>query len=120
EGTPFYKAYYANVKNVEALTPHKVKFTFDMAGNRELPLIMGQISILPKHYWTAEGRKFGETTLTPPLGSGAYKISSVKPGDTIEYVRVTDWWAKDLPINIGRHNFDRLVFTYYRDANVGL
>ena len=120
EGTPFYKAYYANVKTVEALTPHKVKFTFDMAGNRELPLIMGQISILPKHYWTTEGRKFGETTLTPPLGSGAYKISAVKPGDSIEYARVADWWAKDLPINIGRHNFDRLVFTYYRDANVAL
>lgn len=120
DGTPFYRAYYANVKNVEALSPQKVKFTFDMAGNRELPLIMGQIAILPKHYWTAEGRKFGETTLTPPLGSGPYKISSVKPGDTIEYSRVTDWWAADLPVNIGRYNFDRLVFSYYRDANVAL
>jgi microcin C transport system substrate-binding protein len=81
-------------------------------------LIIGQIAILPKHYWTAEGRKFGETTLTPPLGSGPYKIGSVKPGESIEYTRVSDWWAKDLPVNVGRYNFDKLVFEYYRDANV--
>ncbi len=120
EGTPFYKAYYGNVKTVEALTPQKVKFTFDMTGNRELPLIMGQIAVLPKHYWTAEGRKFGETTLVAPLGSGPYKLSTVKPGEAVEYTRVTDWWAKDLPINKGRYNFDRLVYEYYRDANVAL
>lgn len=118
EGTPFYKAYYSNVKNVEALSPTRVKFTFDMAGNRELPLIIGQINVLPKHYWTTEGRKFGETTLTPPLGSGPYKIGTVKPGESIEYIRVADWWAKDLPINVGRYNFDKLVYEYYRDANV--
>jgi microcin C transport system substrate-binding protein len=118
DGTPFYKAYYSNVKNVEALSASRVKFTFDMADNRELPLIIGQIAILPKHYWTAEGRKFGETTLTPPLGSGPYKIGSVKPGESIEYTRVSDWWAKDLPVNVGRYNFDKLVFEYYRDANV--
>ena len=120
EGTPFYKAYYGNVKTVEALTPNKVKFSFDMAGNRELPLIMGQIAVLPKHYWTAEGRKFGETTLIPPLGSGPYKLSVVKPGEAVEYTRVADWWAKDLAINVGRYNFDRLVYEYYRDANVAL
>lgn len=120
EGTPFYKAYYSNVKNVEALSPQKVKFTFDMAGNRELPLIIGQIAILPKHYWTAEGRKFGETTLTPPLGSGPYKFGTIKPGEAVEYIRVTDWWAKDLPINRGRYNFDKLVYEYYRDSNVAL
>lgn len=120
EGTPFYKAYYSNVKNVEALTPQKVKFTFDMADNRELPLIIGQISILPKHYWTTEGRAFGETTLTPPLGSGPYKFGTVKPGESVDYVRVTDWWAKDLPLNRGRYNFDRLVYEYYRDSNVAL
>lgn len=120
EGAPFYKAYYANVKSVEALSPTRVKFTFDMANNRELPLIVGQMPILPKHYWTAEGRKFGETTLTPPLGSAAYKIDVVKPGQAIEYARVQDWWGKDLPINKGRYNFDRLVYEYYRDANVAL
>jgi microcin C transport system substrate-binding protein len=120
EGAPFYKAYYANVKNVEALSPTRVKFTFDMAGNRELPLIVGQLAILPKHYWTAEGRKFGETTLTPPLGSGPYKFGAVKPGESVDYVRVKDWWGKDLPLNKGRYNFDVLSYEYYRDANVAL
>lgn len=120
EGTPFYKAYYANVKSVEAISPTRVKFTFDMAGNRELPLIVGQMQILPKHYWTTEGRTFSETTLTPPLGSGPYKFGAVKPGESIEYVRVSDWWGKDLPLNRGRYNFDSIVYEYYRDANVAL
>ena len=120
EGTPFYKAYYANVKSVEALSPARVKFTFDMAGNRELPLIVGQMQILPKHYWTAEGRSFGETTLTPPLGSGPYKFGVIKPGEAVQYTRVTDWWGKDLPLNRGRYNFDTLTYEYYRDANVAM
>lgn len=120
EGAPFYKAYYHNVKNVEALSPTRVKFTFDMAGNRELPLIVGQMPVLPKHYWTAEGRVFGESSLTPPLGSGPYKYGTVKPGELIELVRVQDWWGKDLPINVGRYNFDKITYEYYRDANVAL
>lgn len=120
EGSPFYKAYYGDVKTVEALSPTRVKFTFATTGNRELPLILGQINILPKHYWTAGGRKFGETTLTPPPGSGPYKIGTVKPGEMIDYVRVTDWWAKDHPVNKGRYNFDKIVYEYYRDANVAL
>lgn len=120
EGAPFYKAYYANIKAVEALSPQKVKFTFDMAGNRELPLIVGQMPVLPKHYWTADGRKFGETTLTPPLGSGPYKFGVVKPGESVTYTRVTDWWGKDLPLNRGRYNFDTLSYEYYRDGNVAL
>jgi microcin C transport system substrate-binding protein len=120
EGSPFYKVYYAHVKSVEALSPTRVKFTFDMANNRELPLIVGELTILPKHYWTSEGRKFGETTLIPPLGSGPYSISIVKPGDTIELTRVKDWWAKDLPINTGRYNFDTITYTYFRDDTVAL
>lgn len=120
DGMPYYRAYYANVKSVEALSPVKVKFTFDMANNRELPLIIGQMPILPKHYWSAEGRKFGESTLTPPLGSGPYQFGAIKPGDTVEYTRVKDWWAKDLPINKGRYNFDTLIFQYFRDGNVAL
>lgn len=120
EGMPFYKAYYANVKSVEAIAPDRVKFSFDGADNRELPMIVGQMTILPKHYWTAEGRVFGETTLTPPLGSGPYKVGAVKPGESIEYVRVTDWWGADLPLNRGRYNFDRIIYEYYRDANVAM
>lgn len=120
EGTPYYKIYYADVKSVEALSPTRVKFTFDATGNRELPLIIGQLTILPKHYWTSGDRKFSETTLTPPLGSGPYAITSVKPGDTLELSRVKDWWAKDLPINVGRYNFDTITYQYFRDENVAL
>ncbi|MBU0859920.1 MAG: ABC transporter substrate-binding protein, partial [Alphaproteobacteria bacterium] len=97
KGAPFYRAYYHNVKSVEALDDRRVKFTFDMANNRELPLIVGQMPVLPKHYWTAEGRDFTATTLTPPLGSGPYKIGTVVPGRSIEYVRVKDWWGENVP-----------------------
>jgi microcin C transport system substrate-binding protein len=120
EGTPFYKAYYSDVKSVEALGERRVKFTFGAEDNRELPLIVGQMPVLPKHYWTADGNVFSDTTLKPPLGSGPYKIGTVKPGESIEYLRVTDWWAADLPINRGRYNFDRITYDYYRDANVAM
>ncbi len=118
KGRPFYKAYYANVSKVEALDDHTVKFTFDMANNRELPLIVGQIQVLPKHYW--EGRDFEGTTLEPPLGSGPYQAGKIVPGRSIEYVRVKEWWGANLPVNKGRHNFDRITWDYYRDRDVAL
>ena len=118
EGAPFYKAYYHNVKSVEALSPTKVKFTFDMAGNLELPLIVGQMPILPKHFYTDGTHKFNESFLTAPLGSGAYKVGKITPGRSIEYDRVTDWWGKDLPINKGKYNFDKITYEYFRDSNV--
>ena len=120
DGTPFFKAYYGDVKDVVAETPARVKFNFKSNENRELALIIGQLPVLPKHYWTAEGRKFGETTLTPPLGSGAYKVDKVLPGRSIQYVRDPNWWGKDLPVNKGRYNFDKIIYTYYRDSNVAL
>ena len=118
EGQPFYKAYYHNVKSVEAVSSTKVKFTFDMANNLELPLIVGQMPVLPKHYYPDGTHKFAETTLTPPLGSGPYKVGKVSPGRTIEYDRVTDWWGKDFPINKGRYNFDKIAYEYFVDSNV--
>lgn len=118
EGAPFYKGYYHNVKSVEALSPAKVKFTFDMAGNLELPLIVGQMPILPKHFYTDGVHKFSESSLEPPLGSGPYKIGKVSPGRSIEYDRVADWWGKDLPINKGKYNFDKVTYEYFRDSNV--
>lgn len=118
EGAPFYKAYYHNVKTVEALSPQKVKFTFDMAGNLELPLIVGQMPVLPKHFFTDGKNVFNESTLTPPLGSSAYKVGKVSPGRSIEYDRVSDWWGKDLPISKGKYNFDKITYEYFRDANV--
>lgn len=120
KGAPFYKAYYASVENVEAENDHRVKFTFAEGVNMELPLIVGQLPILPKHYWSAENRDFGATSLTPPLGSGPYRIERVEQGRFVEYVRVEDWWGKDLPVNKGRYNFDRITVDYYRDSTVAL
>mgnify|MGYP005838446611 CR=1 FL=1 len=128
KGPPLIKAYYGNVENVEKAGPRKVKFSFSKNNgeiNAELPLIMGQLPILPKHYWTGKDsqgnpREFGETTLEPPLGSGPYKITDIDPGTSITYEKAGSWWAKDLAINKGRYNFDRIVFDYYRDNNVAL
>lgn len=117
---PFYSFYYKNVVKAEKTGDHEVKFTFDSTGNRELPMIVSQIQIVPKHYWggtDARGRKrnLAETTVEPPLGSGAYRIKSVDTGRKIIYERNPDYWAKDLPVMRGQQNFDILEFTYYRD-----
>lgn len=120
QGAPFYRVYYAHVKDVVAETPSRVKFIFDMAGNRELPLIVGQIPVLPKHYWTDGKHDFAQTTLDPPPGSGPYEVGAVVPGRSIEYRRIADWWGKDLPINRGRYNFDRITYDYYKDGGVAL
>lgn len=118
EGQPHYKMYYKNVTLVEALSPTKVKFTFDMAGNLELPLIVGQMPVLPKHFYTDGVHKFSESSLTPPLGSGPYKVGKVTTGRSIEYERVADWWGKDLPINKGKYNFDKIAYEYFKDSNI--
>ena len=116
KGHPFYKAYYADVKEVKAESKLRVRFTFKMAGNRELPLIIGQMPVLPKHFF--DGKDFAATTLKPVLGSGPYKVKSVEPGRKIVYERVKDWWAKDLGIAKGRYNFDLISFDLYRDQAV--
>lgn len=119
-GAPFYRAYYADVESAAALDARTVKFTFSTTKNRELPLILGQLPVLPKHYWTAEGRNFNETSLAPPLGSAAYRVAKVDPGRSITYERVENWWAADLPVNKGQYNFDTITVQYYRDATVAL
>jgi microcin C transport system substrate-binding protein len=118
KGRPHYRLYYAGVDKAEKLGPHRVKFTFKPGENRELPLILGQIEILPKHYW--EGRDFSRTTLEPPLGSGPYRIKTVDPGRSVTYERVADYWGRDLPVNKGNYNYDELRYDYYRDATVAL
>lgn len=120
KGNPFFKAYYGDVEKVVAESPSRVKFTFKVKGNAELPLIVAEMSILPKHFWTANGRKFEETTLEAPLGSGPYKVGKIEPGRSIEYVRRDDWWGKDLPLFKGFYNFDKIEYDYYRDSNVAL
>lgn len=115
--------YYKNVARAEATGENEVTFYFDVKNNRELPMIMGQLTILPKHYWTgtdASGnpRDPMKTTLEPPLGSGPYRIKEVKPGRSIVYERVNDYWGKDLPVNKGQWNYDEIRFEYYRDETV--
>ncbi len=116
QGAPFYRFYYSNVATPERVGLRKVKFSFTGGENRELPLIIGELTILPKHYW--EGRDFSKTTLEPPLGSGAYKISSFEPNRSITYERVANYWAKDHPTQVGTSNFGTLRYDYYRDATV--
>lgn len=118
KGHPFYRAYYANVKEAVAQGPSRVKFVFDAADNRELPLIIGQMPVLQKKSW--EGKNFDETTLTPLEGSGPYRVETVDPGRRIVYRRVADWWGRDLPINRGRYNYDTISYDYYRDEQVAL
>ncbi len=118
QGQPMYKRYYADVIGVEALDPGRVKFTFKDGNNAELPLIVGQLAVLPRHFW--QGKEFNDAGLALPLGSGPYRIKSFVPGKTVKYERVKDYWAADLPVNKGRYNFNTLVYDYYRDATVAL
>lgn len=116
KGAPFFGFYYADVTQVDVLGPRSVKFTFKGSANKELPLILGQMAVLPKHYW--QDRDFEKTTLEAPLGSGAYKIGKFEAGRYIEYDRVEDYWGRDLPVNVGQNNFATLRYDYFRDANV--
>jgi len=123
KGHPFYGQYYKNVVKAERSGPREVTFTFDVKNNHELPMIIGELTILPKHYWTsadADGkpRDITRTTLKPPLGSGPYRISQVKPGRSITFKRVRDYWGQDLPVKKGHDNFDEIRFEYFRDSTV--
>jgi microcin C transport system substrate-binding protein len=123
--SPQLAAYYRHVVQSEKVGEHSVKFTFDMPGNRELPQIVGELTVLPKHWWEgkdAQGRQrdIGATTLELPLGGGAYRVKEFTPGRSVAYERVKDYWGKDLPVNIGRDNFDELRFEYFRDPTVEL
>lgn len=119
-GSPFFKAYYADVKDVKATSDRRVIFTFVHGNNAELPLILSQLAILPKHFWEDGKHNIAETSLAPPLGSGPYKIGTLTAGRSIEYVRDPNYWGRDLPINKGRFNFDKIFYDYYKDDNVAL
>ncbi|MDX5372531.1 MAG: extracellular solute-binding protein [Pseudomonadaceae bacterium] len=118
KGDPMYRHYYADVAQVVAEDPQRVRFDFKHKDNRELPLILGQIQVLPKHWWAS--RDFAKGDLEPPLGSGPYRIGKVSPGSSVHFERVKDWWAKDLPVARGMYNFDRIQVDYYRDTQVAL
>ncbi|MEQ9560355.1 MAG: extracellular solute-binding protein [Rhodospirillales bacterium] len=118
EGAPFYRFYYGNVAEIAQTGERSVKFIFKPGENRELPLILGQLTVLPKHYW--KDKEFNKTTLEPPLGSGPYKITEFEAGRFVKLSRVKDYWGKDIPVMTGYNNFDEIIFDYYRDSNVAL
>ena len=116
KGDPHYRVYYADVAKAEALDAHRVKFTFKTTTNRELTNILGQLPVLPKHFW--QGRNFEDPLTDTPVGSGPYKLVRVDMGRSFTMQLVPDYWGKDLPINIGRNNFDTVRYDYYRDPQV--
>ncbi|MGE5772875.1 MAG: extracellular solute-binding protein [Hyphomicrobiales bacterium] len=118
-------ASYRQVTKAEKTGEREVTFHFDGDGNRELPQVVGQLTVLPKHWWEgadSEGKKraIGETTLEPPVGSGPYRIKEFSPGRSISYERVKDYWGRDVNVNVGRDNFDSLRFEYFRDATIAI
>ncbi len=123
ENNPQYQFYYKNVEKVEQTGDSEITFFFDSKGNRELPGIMGQALVVPKHYWegtasSGKKRDISATTLEPPLGSGQYKIKSFRAGQSIAFERVKDYWGKDLAVNIGQNNFDEIEIIYFRDRDI--
>ena len=118
-GAPAYRFYYQNVAEVRDMGGGVVRFDFDQAGNRELPHIMGQLTILPRHWWE-DGRDFEAGGLERPLGSGPYRIGAFEPGRFIEYERVADYWGQSLPVRRGQHNFDRVRYEVFLDAGAAL
>lgn len=122
KGRPNHRTYYKKVDKVEKLGPLSIKFTFkkNVAGviDREMPLIMSLMPILPKHDW--DGHEFNQTTLRVPVGSGPYKVLKVEPGRSITYTRNPDYWGRDLPVERGMYNFDAIQIDYYRDDSIAL
>jgi microcin C transport system substrate-binding protein len=118
--SPMFSAYYRHIVKCEQVADRDVKFIFDGPGNRELPTIAGQVTVMPKHWWEgtdAQGKKrdITATTLEIPLGSGPYRIKDFVAGRSLILERVKDYWGKDIPINIGQNNFDQLRWDFFRD-----
>ena len=125
KNSPMYGSYYRHVVKYEKIGERDIKFTFDAPGNRELPTIVGELPVLPKHYWEgtdSQGRKrdISATTLEPPLGSGPYRIKEFVAGRSVVLERVKDYWGAKLPVRIGENNFDELRFEFFRDNTVAL
>jgi microcin C transport system substrate-binding protein len=125
ENSPQLGAYYRHVVKAKKTGDREVTFTFDGPGNRELPQIVGQLPVLPKHWWEgadASGKKrdVTATTLEPPLGSGPYQLKEFQPGRSIVYEKADNYWGKDVNVIIGTRNFQQLRYEYFRDSTVAL
>ena len=116
QGHPRYALMLQDVVAAEVLSPHRVRFTLAGDSRRDLPLTLGDLPVLPAHYWREHS--FG-STLVPPVVSSPYRISRVRPGRQVVFERVADYWGQGLPVNRGRYNFDQVIIDYYRDAQVG-
>jgi peptide/nickel transport system substrate-binding protein len=114
-GRPNHRQYYSKVAKAEVLDPLSVRFDFGGAPDRELPLILGLMPILPRH--AVDAATFEETSMTAPMGSGPYRVTSVRPGASVTLTRNPDYWGRDLPVNRGLWNFDEIRLDYYREAN---
>lgn len=116
KGSPVFRSDYSDVTEAVKIGPNRIRFNFREKNNRGLAYTMAQMPVLPKQYW--KDREFDKPTLEPPLSGGPYKITQVDPGRSLTYERVEDYWARDLPVNKGRHNFDTIVHDFYRDISV--
>jgi len=118
QGNPHYAQYYADVERVDVVDAQTVTFVFKPQSSQELPLILGQLPVLSEASW--QGRDFSASSLDIPLGSGPYRIAEFKAGQRLTFVRDPGYWGRDLPVNTGRHNFDSIIYDYYRDLTVTL
>ncbi|WP_282386589.1 MULTISPECIES: extracellular solute-binding protein [unclassified Pseudomonas] len=116
DGHPLYRTALQEVLRVDILNKQRIRFVFKRSGNPLLILRLGELPVLPQHYW--KDRDFKATTFEPPLGSGPYRITTVTPGRQLIFERVKDYWGKDLPVNRGKYNFDRMEVEFYRDSDV--
>lgn len=116
EGHPQYRTSLQEVKRVDILNRHRIRFVFKRSGNPLLILRLGELPVLPQHYW--KDRDFKATTFEPPLGSGPYRITQINPGRGLTFERVKNWWGEKLPVNRGKYNFDRVEVEFYRDSHV--
>jgi peptide/nickel transport system substrate-binding protein len=114
KGWPYHRSHYGKVASADKIGEHSVRFTFDAPGDREMPLILGLMPVLPRHKLDAE--TFERTTLEPPIGSGPYLVARVDAGRSLTYRRNPDWWARDLGVARGRFNFDEIRIDFFRDA----
>jgi microcin C transport system substrate-binding protein len=116
EGHPQYRTNLQEVQRVDILGPKRIRFVFKRANNPLLILRLGELPVLPQHYWAK--RDFKATTFEPPLGSGPYRITKVTPGRQLVFEHVKNWWGANLPVNRGKYNFDRVEVEFYRDSDV--
>lgn len=119
----FLQSYYANVTKAEVTGELEVTFTFNQTGNKELPMIVGEFPILPKHWWegtdaSGKPRDISASTLEPPMGSGPYQLAAFNAGSSLTFKRVEDYWGKDKPVRVGTWNFDEIRYEYFRDTDV--